>query len=69
MPRFDSNNVNYDTLGVSQNANTTAPAALGQTAATLGYAEGIEGKVTSGSPGAFSAAVRGINNGTGGSQL
>ena len=46
-----------------------APAILGENTSTVADAVAIRGVVTSTTPGASSAAVRGINNGTGGSGI
>jgi len=53
-------------LGKHSGSTGTAPGTEGDTASTDSSAVGVLGQVTSTSPGGFSAAVRGINAGTGG---
>ena len=52
-------------MGRARPGRGTAPGVLGQTNSTSANAIGTEGLVDSTSPGSGSAAVRGINNGTG----
>jgi hypothetical protein len=66
---FNKTQADPGTLFKITNSNTTSAGATaleGLTNSTAGNANAIIGTVTSGSPGGFSAGVRGINNGTGG---
>jgi hypothetical protein len=56
-------------LGIHVSSSGTAPGAQGETNSTTGTAIGVLGRVNPTNPGDFSAAVRGINNGTGGNGI
>ena len=56
-------NTNANLLGLT---NSNASAVEGRSSSTSGNIAAVQGFVTSTTPGGFSAAVRGINNGTGG---
>ena len=55
----------YGVWGLHIQNSGAAPAVLGQTDSTAANAAGVLGTIFSSSPGSGSAAVRGINNGTG----
>ncbi|GIV11586.1 MAG: hypothetical protein KatS3mg020_1077 [Fimbriimonadales bacterium] len=55
--------------GIHWATTGTAPGVHGATNSRADYAVGVLGEVTSTSPGGYSAAVRGINRGTGGSGI
>ena len=55
--------------GIHSDATGAVPGVLGETNSTESYAVGVQGVVTSTSPGGYSAGVRGINNGTSGSGI
>jgi len=69
---FNKTQADPGTLFKITNSNTTSAGATaleGLTNSTAGNASAIIGTVTSAAPGAFSAGVRGINNGTGGNGI
>jgi hypothetical protein len=56
-------------IGSHDSTAGTDPGVMGKTNTTAGNAYAVEGVVTSSSPGSYSTAVRGINNGTSGSGI
>ena len=59
----------YGVYGFHRATTGTTPGVYGRTASQDAYANGVEGVVTSTSPGSYSAGVAGINKGTGGTGI